>query len=270
MNRKIRIQKRKQIPDRHQKDLQIAIRLLPFFHHQSSIGLYIPVRGEADGFELLVRTLVDPAFTSQDAQKRMEKAGSKLSLEQLALLNDLKKNPPCLFAPKVISKTEMEMYPLVLKQVQEHNNETENHRNFKKKAPSQKTTALDERSTKTAPWALELEDELLLEAGGFGLLEPAVKTYGLKASVPDLLIIPLLAFDQGDRLGYGGGYYDRYLAKHPECIRIGIAYDEQEEPLVPNPWDEKLDVIITPTRELHFPRKAAHPKSVQADKEEEK
>lgn len=65
----------------------------------------------------------------------------------------------------------------------------------------------------------------------------------------DVAVIPLLACDENkNRVGYGKGFYDRYL-KGKKCIKIGLAYDFQVvENLVPNPWDVPLDYIITPTR----------------------
>ncbi|MDE2383760.1 MAG: 5-formyltetrahydrofolate cyclo-ligase [Alphaproteobacteria bacterium] len=67
---------------------------------------------------------------------------------------------------------------------------------------------------------------------------------------PDMLIVPLLAFDrQGYRLGYGGGFYDRTLAKlraKKKIIAIGAAYAAQEVSSVPHgPHDQPLDYIIT-------------------------
>ena len=69
---------------------------------------------------------------------------------------------------------------------------------------------------------------------------------------PEVLIVPLLAFDrQGYRLGYGGGYYDRTLerlrARHP-VIAVGFAFAAQEVDAVPTePTDEPLDLIVTET-----------------------
>jgi 5-formyltetrahydrofolate cyclo-ligase len=67
---------------------------------------------------------------------------------------------------------------------------------------------------------------------------------------PDLLLVPLLAFDrQGYRLGYGGGFYDRTLAllrDNKPVTAIGVAYADQEVGHVPRgPEDARLDAILT-------------------------
>jgi 5-formyltetrahydrofolate cyclo-ligase len=71
---------------------------------------------------------------------------------------------------------------------------------------------------------------------------------------PDLLFVPLVAFDRtGNRIGYGAGFYDRTLrqlrAMKPVCA-VGVAYAAQEVPAIPNePHDESLDYVLT-EREL--------------------
>jgi 5-formyltetrahydrofolate cyclo-ligase len=75
--------------------------------------------------------------------------------------------------------------------------------------------------------------------------------------IPNLLLIPLLAFDaMGNRLGYGGGYYDRTLRQlraQSSITAIGVALDCQELPQVPTaPHDEKLDAVLTETGWRHF------------------
>ncbi|HDR29540.1 5-formyltetrahydrofolate cyclo-ligase [Rhodovulum sp.] len=67
---------------------------------------------------------------------------------------------------------------------------------------------------------------------------------------PELLIVPLLAFDRsGARLGYGGGFYDRTLARlraDGPVLAVGFAYAAQEVAHVPvEPTDQHLDVIVT-------------------------
>lgn len=92
-------------------------------------------------------------------------------------------------------------------------------------------------------------EESDLESGVWGLRQP-----GLDAPVvvPEVLFMPLVGFTtQGDRLGQGGGYYDRFLAAHPQTIAIGMAWDVQEVPELPiELHDMRLSAIVTPTRVL--------------------
>lgn len=89
--------------------------------------------------------------------------------------------------------------------------------------------------------------------GAFGALIPE----GGEAVDPDVLIVPLLAFDRrGFRLGYGGGFYDRTLeglrARKP-VLAIGFAFAAQEVDEVPiEPTDQPLDLIVT-EREVFAP-----------------
>ena len=82
--------------------------------------------------------------------------------------------------------------------------------------------------------------------GEFGALIPAEGAW----IEPDVLIVPLLAFDaRGYRLGYGGGYYDRTLqglrAKRP-TIAVGFAFADQQVRKVPtDAFDQRLDAVIT-------------------------
>lgn len=89
-------------------------------------------------------------------------------------------------------------------------------------------------------------DTVMVEAV-FGTREPPASASPVD---PDLLIVPLLAFDRaGMRLGYGAGYYDRTLAglrARKPVIAVGVAYAAQEVPEVPHDAsDEPLDWIIT-------------------------
>jgi 5-formyltetrahydrofolate cyclo-ligase len=64
----------------------------------------------------------------------------------------------------------------------------------------------------------------------------------------DAVVTPGLAFDrQGNRLGYGGGYYDRYLERMgPAAVRIGIAFSLQIVDVLPTePGDQRVDLIVT-------------------------
>ncbi len=92
-------------------------------------------------------------------------------------------------------------------------------------------------------------EESDLESGVWGLRQPGVSA---PVVTPEVLFMPLVGFTaSGDRLGQGGGYYDRYLAAHPQTIAIGMAWDEQETPELPSePHDMRLSAIVTPTRVL--------------------
>ena len=88
-----------------------------------------------------------------------------------------------------------------------------------------------------------------LEAGVWGLRQPGVDA---PVVVPEVLFMPLVGVTaKGDRLGQGGGYYDRFLAAHPQTIAIGMAWDVQEVPELPTELhDMRLSAIVTPTRIL--------------------
>ena len=80
----------------------------------------------------------------------------------------------------------------------------------------------------------------------YGIPEPTSD----KILYPSILLVPLVAFDkQFNRIGYGGGFYDRYikkLKKNKNIITIGIAYSFQKVKKIPiNKKDMKLDFIIT-------------------------
>lgn len=85
-------------------------------------------------------------------------------------------------------------------------------------------------------------------AGDFGALIPAEGAW----LQPEVLIVPLLAFDRrGHRLGYGGGFYDRTLerlrARGP-TLALGFAFAAQEVDAVPvEPTDQRLDAVLTET-----------------------
>ena len=90
-----------------------------------------------------------------------------------------------------------------------------------------------------------------LEPGAFGIMEP--RAY-CRICEPEegLLLMPGVAFDeQGHRVGYGGGYYDRYLEKHPHLIHIALAFEFQIFPEVPSEkHDICPDLIVTENRIL--------------------
>jgi 5-formyltetrahydrofolate cyclo-ligase len=88
----------------------------------------------------------------------------------------------------------------------------------------------------------------VLQINKFGMLEPFKS---LKNIVPNVMLIPLLAYDnKNNRLGYGGGFYDRYLKKYLKTynniLTIGIAFSFQKYHKLPvSNNDVKLDYILT-------------------------
>ena len=80
----------------------------------------------------------------------------------------------------------------------------------------------------------------------YGIPEPVTnnKVY------PDILFVPLVAFDKElNRLGYGGGFYDRYIqkiSKIKKIVKVGLAFSFQKFKTIPtNKYDKKLDIVIT-------------------------
>jgi 5-formyltetrahydrofolate cyclo-ligase len=108
------------------------------------------------------------------------------------------------------------------------------------------------------PRVLAEEEPMAFHAASPDALEPGYRDIPEPPSTapeaqPDVLLVPLLAVDaQGHRLGQGGGHYDRTLAQLRErgpVFAIGLAWDVQlVDRVVPEPWDQPLDAIATPTR----------------------
>ena len=97
-----------------------------------------------------------------------------------------------------------------------------------------------------------------MDSGVWGIAEPKADKPALD---PDILLMPLLAFDrQGWRLGYGGGFYDRTLQglrARKAVVAVGLGYDEQEVDAVPHlDYDQRLDWVLTPSGPLKCPAKA--------------
>lgn len=84
-----------------------------------------------------------------------------------------------------------------------------------------------------------------LKSGYKGIPEPSDDAYLIKNL--DLIIVPVVAFDENcNRIGYGCGYYDRFLSEHTNVKTIGIAFECQKMTNIkPKSTDKKLDLIIT-------------------------
>lgn len=101
-----------------------------------------------------------------------------------------------------------------------------------------------EKKTKTYRMARYTSN---LQKGKFGILEPKDPVWAERDEL-DLILTPGIAFDKkGNRLGRGGGFYDRLLPQY-KAIRAGICFDFQLLEKIPSePHDCKMDFIITPS-----------------------
>ena len=99
-------------------------------------------------------------------------------------------------------------------------------------------------------FASEITATTFLHSGKFNILEP-VKHKALPPGEIDVVVIPGIAFDaKGNRVGYGHGYYDKFLAK-TKAFKVALAYDLQLVPAIPaDPHDIPVDVIVTETRTI--------------------
>ncbi|SEN40043.1 5-formyltetrahydrofolate cyclo-ligase [Lihuaxuella thermophila] len=94
-----------------------------------------------------------------------------------------------------------------------------------------------------------VKDLAELKTGAYGIAEPPEdREREVKPRQIPLVIVPGVAFDrEGYRLGYGGGYYDRFFAAQSlNSKRVGVAFPEQiVETVFPEEHDQRMDVIIT-------------------------
>jgi len=90
-----------------------------------------------------------------------------------------------------------------------------------------------------------LTDTSCLVASTFQVMEPIGNEVPAHPRDVRAVIVPMLAFDRtGHRLGYGAGYYDRFLENNPHPLKIGLAFSCQETSALPSD-DIRMDVIIT-------------------------
>ena len=91
---------------------------------------------------------------------------------------------------------------------------------------------------------VEFGKDTTFAIGDFNILEPQNEPY---TGNFDLIVVPGVAFDrQGNRIGRGKGYYDRFLCQHLDVKRIGICFDFQLVDEVPaEPFDIRMDEVIT-------------------------
>lgn len=93
-----------------------------------------------------------------------------------------------------------------------------------------------------------------LAPGYFGILEPPLASRAVPLSESQLVIVPVVAWDDaGQRVGYGKGYFDRELRSRGRAAAAGLAFESQRRDRLPAaPSDVPLDIIVTERRVLRF------------------
>ncbi len=92
-----------------------------------------------------------------------------------------------------------------------------------------------------------LHNPACLVRSTFQVPEPIGNEIPASPDAVEVAVIPLIAFDAtGSRLGYGAGYYDRFLKRHRHIVKIGIAFSLQQQTLLPQDADDvRMDLIVT-------------------------
>ncbi len=101
----------------------------------------------------------------------------------------------------------------------------------------------------------EVKDLSELELGSYGIMEPKLTCKRMEPSEATLVLVPGVVFDeQGNRYGYGGGFYDRYLMRYPKSHPMALAYESQisKATLEVLETDVKMNTIVTENRVLEI------------------
>ncbi|WP_421827888.1 5-formyltetrahydrofolate cyclo-ligase [Larkinella sp.] len=97
----------------------------------------------------------------------------------------------------------------------------------------------------------EINPDTAFTKNRYGIPEPPTSLFAIQHSLFDIILVPLLTFDQtGNRVGYGGGFYDRFLAQcRPDCLKIGLSlFDPVATIDDVYEGDIRINFCITPDR----------------------
>lgn len=96
--------------------------------------------------------------------------------------------------------------------------------------------------------AVDYSRDSVMKSNVFGIPEPVISS-GSEPAAPDVVLVPGVAFDAaGNRIGYGRGYFDRFL-KETDALKIGVCFDGQlVAHIEAQPHDVRMDIIVTPSR----------------------
>ena len=121
-----------------------------------------------------------------------------------------------------------------------------NTHNMIKKSLQNKTVAVPKVVQHEIEPSMILDLDSLVSSGKFGILEP-IEVMKIAYKNIDLVLVPGVAFDKaGHRIGYGFGYYDKFLKKVPKAVKIGLCFDFQVVNEIPHEeHDVSVDFIVT-------------------------
>ncbi|HSZ25040.1 MAG TPA: 5-formyltetrahydrofolate cyclo-ligase [Cytophagaceae bacterium] len=99
----------------------------------------------------------------------------------------------------------------------------------------------------------EYTDNTKFEENEYGIPEPTGGVI-IQPEQLDLVVVPLLVIDEyGNRIGYGKGFYDRFLATcRPDCKKVGISFEEPVARINPDKFDVPLNFCVTPKAVFDF------------------
>ena len=128
------------------------------------------------------------------------------------------------------------------------NSEVDTH-NMIKEALKNKTVVIPKVVSNEIEPSVIIDFDSLLPSGKYGILEP-IEAMKIAYKNIDLVLVPGIAFDSGGhRIGYGFGYYDKFLKKVSKAVKIGLAFDFQIADKIPKEsYDVPVDVIISEKR----------------------
>ena len=128
-------------------------------------------------------------------------------------------------------------------------------RNMIKKSFQNKTVVVPKVAQHEINPSIIIDIDNLIPAGKFGIFEP-IEAMKIAYKNIDLVLVPGIAFDKtGHRIGYGFGYYDKFLKKVPKAIKIGLCFDFQIVDKIPHEeHDVPVDFVVTEERVLECKR----------------
>jgi len=123
---------------------------------------------------------------------------------------------------------------------------------IKQSLQDNKTVLVPVLINKTEMAAAKIDSNTIFIKNRYNIDEPREKNIYNKKT--DIVVCPGLCFSEnGDRIGYGGGFYDRFLEKHKYSVKIGLSFDEFIYNTLPiEQHDIKMDIIITPSKTINI------------------